>query len=358
MGKSEREIPHAFLRNAWYPIAWAGEIADQPFGRTVLSEPIVLFRQDTGELSAVGGRCPHRFAPLRLGKVIDNRIECPYHGLMFDGNGRCVVNPHDSFLPKASVRSYPLIERYGLVWLWMGYPERVDKSLIPDFNFIDDPAYEHVSGTVYGEGHYELYSDNILDLSHAAYLHSGLNAPIFTKGERKFEQEGNRVWTRLFMPDTMPSEITAVMCDVVGRKQDHWVDVRWDAPAAMMVAGLTADPGQPKSEASNAPTMHIFTPESEHATYYFWAAAWKRRNDSAFADSVRNGLVRAFENEDKPMIREQSRLMQGADFWSLDPILLKGDSGAVRARRTLERLITAEDVPGNSSATSTSQNVG
>jgi phenylpropionate dioxygenase-like ring-hydroxylating dioxygenase large terminal subunit len=331
-----------YLRNAWYPAAWLGEIGNGPFGRTILDEPIVIFRDMQGTLSAIGGRCPHRFAPLRLGRLIDGKVQCPYHGLMFDRTGRCVVNPHDRIVPKIGVPAYPLAERYGLAWLWFGEAERADSALLPDFPFLEDPEYEFVRGTIHGEGHYELYTDNILDLSHAAYLHTGLNAPAFVIGKRKFEQEGNRVWTRIFHPNDYASEVTSFICDVIGKKQDHWVDIRWDPPAAMTVTGFVADPGQPKTAARDSPSMHIFTPENDHATYYFWAAAWRRRNDPQFTEAVRAGFLHAFENEDKPMILEQSRMMRGADFWSLNPVLLRGDAGAVRARRTLARLISEQ----------------
>ena len=332
----------SYLREAWYPVAWLDEIGHAPFGRTVLDEPVVIFRNEQGTLSAIGGRCPHRFAPLRLGKCVAGGLQCPYHGLVFGTDGRCVGNPHERIIPKARVPAYPLAERYGLAWLWFGAQERADPALVPDFPFLEDDRYEFVRGTIYGEGHYELYSDNILDLSHAAYLHTGLNAPAFLIGQRKFEQEGNRVWTRIFHPNDYPSEVTAFICDVVGKKQDHWVDVRWDPPAAMTVTGFVSDPGQPKAQSIDSPSMHVFTPESDHATYYFWAAAWRRRADSAFTEAVRAGFLHAFENEDKPMIREQSRMMGGADFWALNPILLKGDAGAVRARRTLAKLIKLE----------------
>ncbi len=350
MARDNRTAKGNFLENAWYPIAWDADLGSELLGRTIITKPIVLFRDDEGVIHALGGRCPHRFAPLARGKRVEQGIECPYHGLIFGSDGRCAVNPHDDIVPKTGVPVYPVYLRYGLIWIWTGDNDRADASLIPDFPFLEDPTFEYTCGTIYGAGHYELYSDNILDLSHAAYLHTGLNASAFLIGQRKFEQDGNRIWTRIFHPNDYASDVTSIICDVVDKKQDHWVDVRWDPPAAMTVTGLVADPGQPKDVAIQSPSLHIFTPESDEATFYFWAAAWPRRNDPVFADQVRAGFIHAFENEDKPMIKAQYELMGGDTFWDLQPVLLRGDAGGVKARRTLARLIAHEREQDNSPA--------
>ena len=89
-------VSGTYLHNAWYVAAWCEDLGDGGvLGRTILNEPVVLFRQGNGEVAALDDRCPHRFAPLSLGHVLDgNRIQCPYHGLEFNGAGACVLNPH------------------------------------------------------------------------------------------------------------------------------------------------------------------------------------------------------------------------------------------------------------------------
>ena len=86
-----------FIRNAWYVIAEGNEIApDALLARTVLSEKIVVMRTAGGLLRAFADACPHRFAPLSAGKVIDDCIQCPYHGSVYDAHGRCVKVPGQS----------------------------------------------------------------------------------------------------------------------------------------------------------------------------------------------------------------------------------------------------------------------
>ena len=83
-----------YLKNTWYVATWADEVGRQPLRRKLLDQDLAIFRKQDGQPVAIGNRCPHRFAPLSMGKLIGDCIECPYHGLQFDGSGNCVVNPH------------------------------------------------------------------------------------------------------------------------------------------------------------------------------------------------------------------------------------------------------------------------
>ena len=101
------------LRNAWYIGAWADEIGgEQPLARRICDEPIVLFRDGAGRVGALADRCCHRAAPLSMGTVVEEGIQCGYHGLVIDGSGRCVRIPGQKQIPAdARVRSYPAIEK-------------------------------------------------------------------------------------------------------------------------------------------------------------------------------------------------------------------------------------------------------
>jgi phenylpropionate dioxygenase-like ring-hydroxylating dioxygenase large terminal subunit len=102
-------ISGAYLRNAWYVAAWSDEVGDgQLVPRTIMDEPIVLYRKADGAMAAIEDRCAHRFAPLSMGKIVGgDRIQCPYHGLEYDGSGACVRNPHGTrnIPPRARVKS-------------------------------------------------------------------------------------------------------------------------------------------------------------------------------------------------------------------------------------------------------------
>jgi phenylpropionate dioxygenase-like ring-hydroxylating dioxygenase large terminal subunit len=112
------------LRNAWYIAAWADEIGgDQPLARRICNEPIVLFRGGTGRVGALTDRCCHRAAPLSMGSVVVEGIQCGYHGLVIDGSGRCVRIPGQKQIPAdARVRSTPRSKKTR--WCGSGWATR------------------------------------------------------------------------------------------------------------------------------------------------------------------------------------------------------------------------------------------
>jgi nitrite reductase/ring-hydroxylating ferredoxin subunit len=112
-----------FLNSPWCVAAWDDEIAaGSSLRRRILDQDILLLRGSDGKVHALRNRCPHRFAPLSLGTRIDDSIRCAYHGLQFDLNGRCIHNPHDdgAIPERTTARSYPLVLRQSLLWIWMG----------------------------------------------------------------------------------------------------------------------------------------------------------------------------------------------------------------------------------------------
>src|SRR5262245_48560932 len=113
-----------FLRNYWYVAAPDHEIVQKPLARMILAEPIVFFRTEDGTPVALEDRCPHRRLPLSMGKLVgDGVLQCHYHGLRFDHTGKCVRVPGQDMIPSsARVRTYPVVERYHWLWIWMGDP--------------------------------------------------------------------------------------------------------------------------------------------------------------------------------------------------------------------------------------------
>src|SRR5271156_4686483 len=110
-----------FIRNTWYIAAWSDEIAQRPLARRILGEPMVLFRDASGQVAALEDRCCHRGAPLSLGEVKANGLMCGYHGLVFATDGRCVEIPGQTVIPpSAKVPSHPVLVRDEFIWIWMG----------------------------------------------------------------------------------------------------------------------------------------------------------------------------------------------------------------------------------------------
>ncbi len=337
----------SFLRNAWYVAAWSAELgADAPLARRLLGEPVVLYRDSNGRPHALADRCPHRFAPLSMGRRVDDALQCAYHGLRFSGDGACVHNPHGPVPKAARVRSYPLQERYSAVWIWMGDADRADAAMLPEFDFLVPEDWFVGTGYMAIDGGYELEIDNILDLSHIEFLHPLFASEAVSRAEIRCSQDGDTVWSRrLIRGDTPPPFIYQAFNIAPDRRVDRWLDVRWHAPALMALwsGGVEAD--QPRETGVNVPTAHLFTPETAARTHYFYAIGFPRGLGSAGEQMARENvelLRQPFEREDKPIIEAVARSMDGAEFWSLKPVLLRGDEAAVRARRILGRRIESE----------------
>ena len=117
-----------FLKNCWYAIGWSGDVGRGLLARTVCTQRIVMFRTADGRAHALEDRCCHRHLPLSMGKVVGDHLQCGYHGLEFDGHGRCRNVPGQTAIPPgAGVRSFPLVERYGLLWVWLGTAEKATR---------------------------------------------------------------------------------------------------------------------------------------------------------------------------------------------------------------------------------------
>jgi len=141
MNASDNASPENWPRNCWYVAAWDHEIKRLTLNRRILlGEAVVLYRTSDGAPAALEDRCCHRHAPLSHGRLKRDEIECAYHGLRFAPDGRCTHIPSQDSIPaSACVRSYPVVERYHWLWIWMGDPALADDSLIPDFGVMDDP---------------------------------------------------------------------------------------------------------------------------------------------------------------------------------------------------------------------------
>jgi phenylpropionate dioxygenase-like ring-hydroxylating dioxygenase large terminal subunit len=336
-----------FLRNAWYVAAWNDEVdAGTLFHRRILGEQILLMRKGAGTVSALTDRCPHRFAPLHRGTRHGDVIECAYHGLRFDGAGRCVHNPQgDGVIPvNARVRSYPVVAKDMLLWIWMGDPAKADEAAIPDFEGLDPVSYAINKGYMHTPANYEVMTDNIMDLGHIEFLHEGLlGSEAVRRGETEVRQDGRVVFSnRLVRDEILPPALEALF-ESGGKPVDRWLDVRWHAPANMHLTVGVTPAGSPPRIGRETPGVHLMTPETESTTHYFWATARDfRRDDEQLHQALDEGLRYAFEHQDKPMIEAVENNMDGHDFWELRPVILACDAGAVRARRVLRKMISDE----------------
>lgn len=342
-----------YLRNCWYAAAYAGEVAESPLARQLLGEHVVLFRTTDGLVHALEDRCPHRFAPLSMGQVINDQLQCPYHGLRFGTDGACTYNPHYAALPAAAkVKRYPLIERYAMIWIWMGEQAPDETKLPAEFAFMEDPAFKAVSGYLLVDANYQLIIDNLLDLTHAPYLHPAFAIPGISTEERlkrtttELVREPERVIARRWRLKCPPNGPTRSLFGFTDELMDSRAHMHWLPPSLIYFDAGASRLDEAEELGLCLPAMHAITPETERTSHYFFAQGRNMLLDDPEADRTLLGILKnAFRNEDEPMIEaQQARMGEETDVLALDPVLLKSDGAPVSARRALAALIAAERV--------------
>lgn len=162
------------MRRYWHPIALSHELpADgAPLPIKVLSEELVLFRDDDGKLGLVGMYCPHRCADLSYGRIEDGGLRCLYHGWLFDRNGRCLDQPAEPaesrFKERIRHTAYPVIERAGMVFAYLGKGET---PLLPNYEFLNAGSENRYLQQTLMECNYLQAVEGDIDPSHLSYLH-------------------------------------------------------------------------------------------------------------------------------------------------------------------------------------------
>lgn len=335
-----------FLRNAWYVAAWSSEIGRHLLERTLLEEPICLYRKENGDAVAIGNVCPHRLASLSMGKLIGDVVQCGYHGLRYDATGACVLNPHDDgkIPPKMCVSSYPLVERHKMIWLWMGDPQKADPATIPDFSCHTDESLSMVGGMFEIKANYELISDNLLDLAHGEFVHEGiLSSEAITRSKLQTIQNGTTVYANRWCPDGAAAPAWAAAFDGYEKPVDHWLYMRWDAPAHMLLDVGVCPVGGTRADGVWTYGTDIITPKDEFNSYYFWTATRGYKVGDPGADEFwRQAIKAAFEGQDEPMIEAQQRNLGRRTIEEAQSIMISSDAAAMRARRVLAKLIASE----------------
>ncbi|HEX4112267.1 MAG TPA: aromatic ring-hydroxylating dioxygenase subunit alpha [Stellaceae bacterium] len=335
-----------FIRNAWYVAAWGDELAQAPLARRICDEAIVLFRDKSGTAAAIADRCCHRGTPLSLGEVTEQGLQCGYHGMVFDGAGRCVHIPGQDKIPdKASVPSYPLVERDHLIWLWMGEAAHADPSRIPDVSYLTQWPERH--GRLPIQASYLLMVDNLMDLTHLGYVHrrtigGNPSQHVDAKMETVPTQDGLR-YTR-WMLNSPPPPTYVKAYGFTGRV-DRWQEFEWVAPSSVLQwtgakdAGTGAYDGD-RDGGFQFKLFHGLTPETETTCHYYFATTngWAPDDDAAsdlfFRESRETFL------EDKHVVeQQQARLAEFGEDWLVDIV---SDATRIRMRRHLNQMLDGE----------------
>ncbi|MEY2926556.1 MAG: hypothetical protein RL367_1033, partial [Pseudomonadota bacterium] len=263
-----------YVRNAWYMAAWAGELpCGGVLSRRLLDRLWLIYRLTDGSIAMIEDRCPHRFVALSKGTREGDRIICGYHGLGFDATGQCVHSPFPDVKPQASVATMVAVERHLAIWFWPGDPALADPATIPDFSYLEGGRAAE-RGHLVIKGNYELMTDNLMDLTHAEFIHResfGVNGAIFSGLQTVRQDDDGAIWNNWDMPDSEPPGWAAPML-APGAKVDQWLHMRWHVPASMDLTIGMARAGSNRTELVVPPlhNPHIVTPETQTSSHYFY----------------------------------------------------------------------------------------
>lgn len=162
----------------WYPLGWSHQVkAGQAIQVIVWQRPLAVYRDSAGQLYAVDDRCPHRGVELHRGTVTGQSLACAYHGWEFDGKtGDCVSIPYlppEQKRPCVSVRSYPVQEKYGLMWVFPGDPALAAEQSLPEVPEFEQEGWFMVPITARFKAHFSVCNENAMDVFHG-FLHQDL----------------------------------------------------------------------------------------------------------------------------------------------------------------------------------------
>ena len=311
---------HPEFRSFWHPVAWSREVAEFPFAATLLGEPLVVVRRASGEVAAYFDECPHRGAPLSLGRLEGEELVCAFHGWRFGSDGAATCIPAlgpDAQIPSRACLAQPagVCERYGIVWVALDEP----RLAIPAWPDGEDDRLGEFSPTAHTSevlGAYQ--TDNLLDSSHFPFLHASLSSrnPLATEHEIVDQHElGFSTVQRKLADDNVETE--------------GWLRYTYAAPFTVLLRSEEPDGGLRQS------FFQAVQPVDDRRTRLFF-------------------IVRVPETDPDELreLQAQEEVVQQEDLWitaalrrSGMPVVgapdlhVRSDSNAILYRRVMRRLL-------------------
>ncbi|RZI70401.1 MAG: aromatic ring-hydroxylating dioxygenase subunit alpha, partial [Rubrivivax sp.] len=326
-----------FVRNTWYVAAWSSEVTSgKLLARRILDVPMVFFRDSNNVAAVLHDQCCHRGLPLSLGVLESGGIRCGYHGMKYDRSGVCIEIPGQGLIPKrACVRTWPLVEQNGLIWIWPG-------EATPD---VQPPAYPWhgdwlwKGGLFHYEAAYELIHDNLLDLSHLGYVHVhtiGGDPSSHMNAEMRTTRGDGWVCVERFMREVAPPP-THVRINHYTQPVDRWQRIQF-VPGLISIYSGSVPAGTLRTEGDQVGgfqqrVFNAITPETHGRTHYFWSISHQAvAGNPGMTDTLYQDTVATFE-EDRLIVNAQyARMMESPTQKWVD---LGIDAGSIQARRII-----------------------
>jgi phenylpropionate dioxygenase-like ring-hydroxylating dioxygenase large terminal subunit len=333
-----------FMQNAWYAAAWGNEVNDKPLGRRICDRPLVLYRLSDGTPAALEDLCCHRLLPLSHGNIEGDLLVCGYHGLTFDRTGQCVRIPSQTKPgARVRVRSYPIVERHRLLWIWIGDPALADQAQVPDLHWNDAPGWAFAGDMLPMACDYRLIIDNLLDLTHETYIHpTSLGHDLIPGTPIETHWDDDSVTVSRWILDHQPAPFWARMIERArgwrGRC-DRWQIVKFVPPCNVVLDVGVAEVNGGAREGNRAKgvtgrQLNSLTPATATTCWYFWSLARDfALEDEELTRELRTTVRRIFA-EDQFILEAQQRAM--LENPGARTININLDAASIRMRRMIE----------------------
>jgi phenylpropionate dioxygenase-like ring-hydroxylating dioxygenase large terminal subunit len=164
------------LRNFWYPLAFSTDLRRAPRRVTALGRQLVVWRTRTGRVGVLSDLCVHRGGALSQGRVDGEEVTCPYHGWAYRTDGSCAripAQPQRAVPARARVDAYPVRERYGIVWGFLGDLPEDERPPLPEWPELDEPGWRRIQGVFRWNAHVDRVVESGLDFAHGPFVHEG-----------------------------------------------------------------------------------------------------------------------------------------------------------------------------------------
>jgi phenylpropionate dioxygenase-like ring-hydroxylating dioxygenase large terminal subunit len=341
----------SIVRNQWYVAAYGREVGRELLSRTICRESILFWRTEAGQVTATSDRCVHRRFPLaeQPSRLVGDSVVCGYHGFTYGADGVCTAVPGQTRIPRtARLKTYPVVEQDGFVWVFIGDQDRAPDTRIPRAPWLDAPGWTAVSGLEPLAARASLLIDNLMDLSHETYLHGGYigtpevaETPITTE----VDEEAGVVYVSRHMADAACPPFYAKSTGITGRIT-RWQDIEFTPPCLYKLHSRIAPAGvRPNSDGTDPDAFHVevvyaITPETEHSTHDFWAVA----RDFALDDQGMSEFLA--ENNRTVVLQDVAALdvLEGVIADEPDgyqELSINIDTGGLAARRLMAKLAAA-----------------
>jgi phenylpropionate dioxygenase-like ring-hydroxylating dioxygenase large terminal subunit len=339
-----------FVKNAWYCAGWDHELSLGQQGlltRRIAGHSIVLYRMTSGKAIAMEDLCPHRSAPLSLGRKEGDFIRCMYHGMLFGSDGRCTEMPGMKTIPQAQVRTFPVVERNNWIWLWMGDADKADPDLICYAIGPDDPNWRLKTNQLRIETDFRQEIANLADLSHVSWVHDltfgGTNDWSFIKPDHSINPRG--IETKYCLRG-VPAPAFARHLFPPESRFDIQVHVRLTVPCNFILSFAVHEAGTAISGPTNGKLIldtfssQAVTPRDEGSVDYYFS--WGTSNDTyipGIVDLMYEANEKAFLEDKRILEGQRQRLLE---YPAAPQINIVHDAGPGRMLWVLDKLLKEE----------------